>query len=77
MELEHEVLFASKLVGNVFSIGKFTNGFEIIFKEKRCEIDKINEQIAVVGLKKNLYESRTPDKINYLKFGLNDNCIYS
>ena len=60
------------------SIGKLAdNGFEIIFKKNHCEIHKNNEQVAVVDRRNNLYELRTPDKINNLNFGHNQNCIHS
>lgn len=73
-----DVLYAPELVGNVLSIGKLAeNGFEIIFKDNYCEIDKNNEQVAVVDRKNNLYQLRTPERVNILSLEHNENCIHS
>lgn len=66
------------MVGNVLLIGKLSeNWFEITFKDNYCEIDKNNEQVAVVDRKDNLYQLRMPERVNILSLEHNKNCIHS
>lgn len=72
------ILFAPQIAGNMISVSKLTdNGFELHFKNDRCEILNNNIQIALADKVNGLYKLREPDKVYACKEEKHTtNCIH-